>query len=317
MTFDLFVGVDWSGAKGPRLPGLQVAACDASGNVSLITGPWTRQRVAEWLLDQVRAGHRVLCGADFSFCFPWADQQAYFPCNDDDPAGPGSFADVLEAACAGDADLYGGRFAETAPFDAHFHRRGVHGARFNRRLRVAEVATMDQGLGAPESVFNLVGARQVGKSSLAGIRFLRWLKQNPGVAIWPFDDISDAQLVLVETFPTAFVRMAGAGLGKVRDRETLDFVLSHFGEHAVPPALRDGRGAPSSARTAKGTPFALRSARQRASRRGNGEGLTDDETDALITAAALRHLSPQAELWRPPGMSDMVRRKEGWTFGIL
>jgi hypothetical protein len=44
--------------------------------------------------------------------------------------------------------------------------------------------------------------------------------------------------------------------------------------------------------------------------------LTDDKTDALITAAALRKLSSQPSLWNPPGLSDRVRRFEGWTFGI-
>ena len=44
--------------------------------------------------------------------------------------------------------------------------------------------------------------------------------------------------------------------------------------------------------------------------------VSDNDADALITAAALRHLSGDASIWNPGGLSDRVRRTEGWTFGI-
>ena len=142
---------------------------------------------------------------------------------------------------------------------------------------------MEQGLGTPESLFNLRGARQVGKSSLTGMRVLHALKQaNPELAVWPFDDVNPGQSALVETFPTAFVRMAGGGAGKVRDAERLSAVLASLGCSSV--ALP--------------------------------ENIDDNEADALITAAGLRHCAGTSDLWHPAGLSDRVRRKEGWTFGI-
>ncbi|MFN3233734.1 MAG: hypothetical protein ACE363_16475 [Alphaproteobacteria bacterium] len=315
MTFDLFVGIDWSGAKGPRLPGLQVAACDGAGRLAMIEGPWTRSGVADWLMTQVTDGKRVLCGLDFSFCFPRADRKSYFPGLEVDPANPQAFWTMLETCCADDFDLYGGRFAETPPYNRYFHQRGTRGDLFERRLRAAEQATLDQGLGTPESVFNLVGARQVGKSSLAGMRFLLALKQHTNVAVWPFDEIEGAHLVLVETFPTAFVRMAGAGTGKVRDKARLDRVLSYFKTcldcHPREAAERRDRGSILK-------PGAMIDMAPRL--RGDDnvpKSHSDDQTDALITAAALRHLAGEPDFWNPPSMSDMVRRTEGWTFGIL
>jgi hypothetical protein len=286
--FDLFVGADWSGERGPRLKRLQVAVCGAGNRAPALAanpegGPWTRPAFAEWLLEQPG---RVLCGLDFSFCFPWEDRQAYFPGFADDPAGHAEFWALVEALCMGGEGMFGGGFCEAEPIRQHFRRGAVAGAAYERRLRVAEVLARTRGLGAAESVFNLVGARQVGKGSLAGMRLLRCLRERGGVAVWPFDPAEDARLVLVEAFPTAFVRMAGGGPGKLRDVERLNRVLRYFGSN---PYCHPGNDI---------------------------FGLTDDMTDALVIAAALRRLSADPCLWNPPGLSDRVRRFEGWTFGI-
>jgi hypothetical protein len=284
-AFDLFVGVDWSGQRGPRLEGLQVAACGVdAGAPRLVANPaggaWTRPDFGDWLL---RREGRVLCGLDFSFCFPWEDRQAYFPGAPADPPDYRAFWELVDVLGAADADLFGGGLCDAAPFAAYFRRGAVTGDRYERRLRVTEALTGARGLGAAESVFNLVGARQVGKGSLAGMRLLRWLKRHDGVAVWPFESGDEAALVVVETFPTAFIRMAGAGRGKVRDVERLDPVLHHFGSAPWP-----------------GRTFAA----------------SDHAADAVITAAALRRLAPQPLVWNPAGLSDRVRRTEGWTFGI-
>ncbi len=285
--FDLFVGVDWSGARGPRVNRLQVAVCEAGQSApSLVANPaggaWTRPDFGHWLRVQATE-RRVLCGLDFSFCFPWEDRQAYFPGFADDPADHAGFWELVEALCVADDGLFGGGLAEVEPLHHHFRRGAVTGVSYERRLRVVESLGQARGLGAPESVFNLVGARQVGKSSLSGMRFLRLMREQDRVAVWPFDDIGDAGLALVEAFPTAFVRMAGGGAGKVRDVARLNRVLEHFGSRPVSYNYFD---------------------------------MTDDMTDALISASALSNLAPDPSLWNPPGLSDRVRRFEGWTFGI-
>lgn len=286
---DLYVGADWSGARGRRLKSFRVAVCEAGSEPPRvvpgpINGDWSRPAFLEWLLGQVASGARIVCGLDFSFCFPYCDRDNYFPEIDEPPRSVPAFWSLVEAVCARDGDLFGGRLAEEPRFADFFRSRGKLGRSYERRLRVTEHACQEQGLGTPESVFNLVGARQVGKSSLAGMRFLRALKvREKDAAIWPFDDVAQSNCIMLEMFPTAFVRRAGQGSGKLRTLTRLNDALAFY----------------------RSEPFLQTS-----------DFPTDDETDALISAAALRMLSGNEALWNPRALSDSVRRYEGWTFGV-
>lgn len=141
------------------------------------------------------------------------------------------------------------------------------------------------GHGAPESPLKLVGARQVGKGGLAGMRVLAELKRRLGgaFAVWPFDDPDKARIVCVELYPRLFLRAAGHGSAKVRSLAELDRCLAALGS-----ASYDDRDA---------TP-------------------TDHETDALVAAAGLRQVGGRASLWNPKGMSAIARQTEGWIFGV-
>ncbi|MBS3960549.1 MAG: hypothetical protein KGZ61_01750 [Sandarakinorhabdus sp.] len=44
--------------------------------------------------------------------------------------------------------------------------------------------------------------------------------------------------------------------------------------------------------------------------------LNDNETDAIVSAAALRRLAPEQHCRAPQGLTPEVARTEGWTFGI-
>ena len=279
--FDLFVGIDWSGARGERLPNMAVARCSA-GRIEMVDGPlngcWSRGALADWLLGFSRSGKRVLCGVDFSFCFPFLDKRSYFPGVDGAPQTVAEMRGALESVCVEDPHFGADSFLQHPAFGSHFFSTG----KARDRLRITEQACWDQGFGKPETIFKIVGPKQVAKSSLTGMRVLHHLKrENPAIAIWPFDDPSTAPLVMVETYPAAFIRMAGEGGAKVRHVNRLNAVLDHFAAGAV--VYRD---------------------------------LSDHQADALITAAALRALAGNAAMWHPPGLSDRVRRTEGWTFGI-
>lgn len=286
---DLYIGVDWSGARGARLKGLRVAICGPGEEPPMVVpgpnkGDWSRSAFLDWLLAQTSNGTRVICGLDFSFCFPYCDLEAYFPGCPDSPQGRAAFWDMIDQTCRDDGDLYAGGLVTGREYGQYFRATGACGSRFQRRLRVTEQRCQDQGLGAPESVFNLVGARQVGKSSLSGMRLLNQLRRHGGrVANWPFDDFAGASCIMLETFPTAFLRLAGHGRGKVRTVSLLNEILGYFDSRPVDYA---------------------------------GQDISDDEADALVSAAALRALCPKEALWNPPGLSDRVRRYEGWTFGI-
>lgn len=81
MDFDLYIGIDYSGAETPDslLRGLQVFAAAAGQEPQAIRNPadaqahrgiWSRRAVAQWLLAQVASGQRLLVGIDHGFSFP-------------------------------------------------------------------------------------------------------------------------------------------------------------------------------------------------------------------------------------------------------
>jgi hypothetical protein len=144
--------------------------------------------------------------------------------------------------------------------------------------RVCELAFNAGGGGKASTLFDCVGAAQVAKASLAGMRVLNRLRG--GYSVWPFDPVGER--TVVEIYGRAMLRHAGGRGLKIRDRAALDAALAQLGSG----------------------PF------------GGDEALDDNRTDALVTAAALRQLSGDAHWWAPAGLTPEVARTEGWTFGI-
>lgn len=80
--FDLFIGIDYSGARTPtcRLKGLQVYAAKPGGQPErqFLPAPsnnnmpcnWTRAEIAGRLIDLARQGVRYVAGIDHGFSFP-------------------------------------------------------------------------------------------------------------------------------------------------------------------------------------------------------------------------------------------------------
>ena len=133
----------------------------------------------------------------------------------------------------------------------------------------------------PYSNFNLVGAAQVGKSSLTGMRMLNRLRGR--IPVWPVDPLPATGPVIVEIY-TALAAIAGgrtASRAKITDHLALDEALSRLGSQTI----------------------------------GASGPLDDHTADALVTSAWLRANAQRAELWHPPGLSDRIARTEGWTFG--
>ena len=284
MSFDCFIGIDWSGARGPKLPGIQVAVCeDGRAAPRLVTnngGPWRRSDLAAWLARACEDG-APLIGFDFSFTFPYCDRGAYFP-DTDGPQDAAGLWQLIERACDGEPEYYGGPFREAAPWRDYFLSRGRRGLRYQTRHKQTELACLAQGLGRPESVFKLIGPSQVGMGSLAGIRLLAALKREVrNLAIWPFDTRRRGGPVVAEVFPRAFLAYAVQERRKVREHGPLAAALKVFGSAPYRGAL------PS-----------------------------DDAADAIILSAGLRARHGEKTLWQPAGMTEQIRRTEGWIFGV-
>jgi len=291
--FAQFLAVDWSGAKGPRQKGIAVALAKAEGGPPALLAPpdprgWARGEVLALL-----AGLEVptLVGLDLGISLPHADAGAFFPGWDASPPDARALWALIDALCAADPHLEAGGFLAHPEAARYFrHGAGATGDRFllpgaatrEGRFRIAEHAQRQQGV-RPVSNFNLVGAAQVGKSSLTGMRMLHRLGGR--LPVWPVDPLPDEGSVITEIYTSMAARLGGV-MGtatKVRSYAALGDALGALGS---PPVA--GTGA-----------------------------IDDHSSDALLTAAWLRRVHTERDLWHPRGLTPQVARTEGWTFGAL
>lgn len=285
--FRHFVAVDWSGAAGERHRGIAVALCAEGRAAPRIVRPghrWSRAEVLDWLLEEMPDD--TLVGFDMGIALAHADQGAFFPGWTQSPGDARALWAMIDDICRTDPHLAVGSFVDHPDLSRHFRRHGGReGDRFGGgrgRLRVTEVAQEKLGC-RPCSNFNLVGAAQVGKSSLSGMRLLHRLDRR--LPVWPVDPVPETGSVLVEIYTTIAAIAAGRspGKAKVRDHRALDAALAALGSE---PAGLSGP-------------------------------LDDHTSDALITAAWLRGAAHRRELWHPAGLTAQISMTEGWTFGAL
>ncbi len=286
--FSRFAAIDWSGAKGERHKGIAVAVCPTgTAPPTLVTRsePWSRLEVLEWILAAAREAP-TLFGLDLSGAFAFCDRGAYFPGWEESPPDVRALWQLVEDHCAQEPDLAASNFVDHAEASRHFRRHGGRcGDQFQPgagRMRVVEEEERRLGLCNPVSNFNLVGAAQVGKSSLTGMRL--FLRLDPHLPIWPFDPLPPTGSVVVEIYTSIAAGAAGLARGrtKIRDPHTLDAALERLGSRPHQPLGR----------------------------------YDDHATDAIVSSAWLRQMADRDDLWSPPAMTPEIARTEGWTFGV-
>lgn len=289
--FGQFVAIDWSGARGERHRGIAVAVCGVDGPPRLLRRErgWSRADVLAMLQTGLAEGSLV--GLDLGISLPFQDCGAFFPGWQDSPADARALWAMVDAVCADDPHFEAGSLVDhpdaSAYFRRHGGRQGAHfgcdGAAHGRgRFRVTEHAQARMGC-QPYSNFNLVGAAQVGKSSLTGMRLLNRL--GPALPVWPVDPLPASGSVLVEIYTSLAAREAGrsAARSKMRSHDALSAALAALGSPGVA-----------------------------------GSGAIDDHSaDALLTAAWLRRVAGDPARWHPATLTPAVARTEGWTFGAL
>ena len=283
--FTRFAAIDWSGEAVARPKGLALALAEADSVAPALIQPeggWTRAALGDWIAAQ--AGEDMLIGLDLSPAFPFLDEDAYFPGWPETPGDARRLWQIVENIAALDQHLGSSSFVAHPEARRHFRQRGDLGDRHppgRGRLRVCEDGQRAMGL-SPYSCFNLVGAAQVGKSSLTGMRVLHRLSGR--LAIWPFDPLPARGAVVVEIYTALAARAAGVrpGKSKLRDAHALDTALAALGSAPHTPLVR----------------------------------YDDHATDAILTAAWLRNAANRAELWQPGGLTPQIAQTEGWTFGV-
>ena len=286
-SFQHFTVIDWSGEAVARPKGLAVAHAVAGRSAPALVyrdGGWSREAILADITRHADAGADLLIGVDLSPGLPYVDWGSYFPGWTDAPSDAKALWRTVDDLSAGSPHLSASGFLAHPDVHPHFRHQGGAGASFEGgrgRLRVCEKEQLAAGL-SPSSCLSLIGAAQVGKSSLTGMRVLHRLAGR--VPVWPFDPVPETGPLIVEIYTTIAARDADVprGRSKMRDRASLDAALVAVGSNAPGPLPR----------------------------------YADHATDALLTAAWLRRAASRPNLWSPAALTPDVARTEGWTFGV-
>lgn len=287
-TFANFAVVDWSGEAVARPKGLAVAFATADRRAPVPLRPdrgWSRQDILDWLRRLADDEIDILVGLDLSPALPYVDCGSFFPGWSKSPNTAEELWHLVDELSENDEHLSVRPLLNHSEVRRHFRQVNDRGDLYpdgRGRLRVCERRQLTSGL-SPTSCLNLVGASQVGKSSLTGMRVLSRLGGR--VPLWPMQEVPAKGPVLVEIY-TAVAAVAAArskSRSKVRSGEDLDTALANLGSEG----------------------------HRRLSK------YDDHTTDAIITAAWLRNVAPCQALWKPEGLTPELARTEGWTFGIV
>jgi hypothetical protein len=280
--FNAFVAIDWSGAKGRRHKGIAIAEAREDHPPRLVRPDhvWSRCEVRDWLLKRA-AQEPTLFGFDFSFAPPFAERAAYLPGEAGVPETAREFWAYVDAL-SDDEDLGAASFLELA-HRRHFYFGIADGVKADFvRFRTCDARLNAQGGRKTASAYDAIGAAQVAKASFSGMRLLHEL--NGKVAIWPMDSLPRQGSVVVEIYTRIYLRNAGMSGKKLRSRAELSHALRGLG--SLPARLRFEPN--------------------------------DHQTDALVTAAGMRALArSEPDAFRPEGLTPVLARTEGWTFGII
>ena len=198
MNFDLYVGIDYSGAATSATPlkNLQVFSCTQGEEPTRVPPPsgvsdqsqdWTRQQISDWLISQALGERRVVAGLDHAFSFPlsyfkrhrlteWNDLLAHVRKHWPTHVSEHSVKELVTKR-APDGD--------------------------KREFRLTECWTS-----SAKSVFRFGIPGQVGPSTFAGIPWLGHIREVLGseAQFWPFDgwDLQERKSVIAEVYPSIF-----------------------------------------------------------------------------------------------------------------
>ncbi len=282
--FELFIGIDWSGAKGSSHRGIAVSEAEPGKSVPTIISPpadarsWSRTSVIEYLIKR-SSNKKILAGFDFAFAYPFMDENTYFPGIQDSPNNAQELWALIDRINTNAKDFYGGLIWQDPQLGVYYNAPGNKGYLFRSRRRQTEIAA--KPIKSPSPTFNCVGPAGVGTGSLAGMRMLHNLEGQ--ACRWPIESNTNNSLTLVEIFPSFYFSLAGVRpiKGNHARIDMLNKALAFFKSNSLPEFF-----------VPKGPDF--------------------DEADALISSAAIRALSAKQAVWNIPACAV----KEGWIFGV-
>lgn len=263
MKPDRIAVLDWSAARGARRgrDSIWLAEASAEGVTAenLPTRGAAEARLAALVAGALARGERLLIGADFAFGFPAGFAAAltgraealavwgWLAARVAETPGHGSTYRAVAAeantAFAGDGPFWGN--GETAQIPGLPRRRPDLPAGLAEH-RATDLAARAPGGGSPKAVWQLAGAGAVGAQVLTGLPVLARLRAaHPGrVAVWPFEPVAAAPVVLAEVYPSILapeVRAEVAASGMVPDEAQVRLLAAALwrlaGEAALAPLL--------------------------------------------------------------------------------
>jgi hypothetical protein len=284
--FDAFVAIDWSGAAG-KYRGIAVAACRRGRSAPQLVQPkkgtrWTRREIADWLVAQLNTSQRLLIGLDFGFGLPFEPEVGYLGGKGPDIDDIFSLWAHIETKSCGADDFGCKRFVTDSDYASLFWSLGNKPQHWIERKRRTEHACAEATKTYPDTLYKLLGSKQVGKASLTGMRVLHHVRSLSAgrVAIWPFEKVRTS--AMVEIYPTMFRKRAAGKVAKIAPAD-LNRALKELGSQPITRV---------------------------------GSELSDHETDALLSAAGLRLLASAPEAWSHPELATSQVQREGWIFGV-
>ena len=216
IPFDSVVAVDWSGGSDtgprPRADAIWIARAMPAGEPEaeyLRNRLAAEERLTELLTQERAAGRRVLLGVDFPLGYPagfaaaltgraeplalwdWIEARI-----EEGPAGSNRFdlAGAINADFPGIGPFWGNGLKRDI---AHLPRKG----RAREGHGLPERRAAERHLPGTFSCWQLSGAGAVGSQALTGVAVLARLRRRFAAAVWPFEPVADASVVITEIWP--------------------------------------------------------------------------------------------------------------------
>lgn len=235
-AFDTVVVVDWSAASSPSpaRPSADAIWIGVAGGAELVAYHRTRMAaeaaLAALLAAERAAGRRVLVGFDFALGYPagfaerltrraearavWAWMAGRIA---DDTANRNNrflVAEGINRAFCGTGPYKGPFWGRPAGLDlpALPATKAVDYA----GLGLTERRAVERVVPRAQPVWKLYTTGSVGSQVLMGLPMVHRLAQGAGVAVWPFDDVGAAPVVLAEIYPSLLSPQVAAA-GGIKD----------------------------------------------------------------------------------------------------
>lgn len=236
MRFDRIAILDWSAESRPKRGKdsiwLGIAGPDGVSAENLPTRHSAETRLRALMADALARGERVLLGADFAFGYP-----AGFAAQLTGRAEALAVWEWLAEAIEDDARNRSNRYDVAAKINRRFPGLGpfwfrpatpdlpdvpLKGLARHGNAALSDRRATERIARGAQSVFKLGGAGAVGSQVLTGLPVLWRLRAGFAgqVAVWPFEPVETAPVVLAEVFPSvlaAEIKASRAGNNMVPD----------------------------------------------------------------------------------------------------